>query len=294
MAAQPSLRPTETAFDRKEAAAMQCKRTAISSFVAVVMLASVAARASEVSFEQASKTADEIDAELVKLRTETDAVSSAYGTSDTAGVSKVDRRLREAEIHALLGDHLRAAIVLFDVAEDEVSRSHPRYEDCIVLLAESLRKSGSPSSAKRYYEELLSSGTPERIDDIVLGLLEIAGETNSLEDVDRYFALLKQSGSMSRPDLDYIYGKMLFRGAGNDFSTLDRARQSFEAVPVGHAISGQASYYAGVSLVRMGRYQEAILGDAAPGGQQPRRQASERARAPVDRTPATRARRCRR
>jgi tetratricopeptide (TPR) repeat protein len=216
------------------------------------------ARAQGLDFEAANKLANEVDSEIATMQRDLDLVEKGYGEPITAEVTKVDRRLREGEIHFLLSDYLRASIVLLDVVEDEANKSHPRYDDCVFLLAESLRKSKNFSGAKQNYEEILDRATGDRLKDVVLGLLEISNATNRYDDVDRYIGRLRQAGTLSRPDVDYIYGKMLFRSSSDDPTQTQRALDVFRGVPAGSSVSGPASYYAGVTLVRLGRYEDAL------------------------------------
>ncbi len=225
---------------------------------ASVLLGTAPASAQEISFDKATQLANEVDSEIAVMQRDLDVVEKGYGAPVPTEVTKVDRRLREGEIHFLLNDYLRASIVLLDVVEDEANKSHPRYDDCVFLLAESLRKSKNYSGARRNYEEILPRASGDRLKDVVLGLLEIANATNHYEDVDRYIGRLRQAGTLSRPDVDYIYGKMLFRSASNDPSQIQRALEVFRGVPAGSSVSGPASYYAGVALVRLGRYEDAI------------------------------------
>jgi tetratricopeptide (TPR) repeat protein len=222
------------------------------------LFCSLEARAQGLGFDEGNKLANEVDSEIQTMQRDLDVVEKGYGTPITAEVTKVDRRLREAEIHFLLSDYLRASIVLLDVVEDEENKGHPRYDDCVFLLAESLRKSRNFIGSKRAYEEALDRAGGDRLKDVVLGLLDIANETNRYEDVERYIGRLRQAGTLSRPDVDYIYGKMLFRSAGNDPTQIQRALDVFRGIPTGTSVSGPASYYAGVTLVRLGRYEDAI------------------------------------
>lgn len=210
------------------------------------------------SLDDATALANQLDGDIAIMKTDVDTVRTGYGITRGPKVGRVERRLREAEIHYLLGDFLRASIVLLDVVEDEGSKGHARYADCVFLLAESLRKSKNYSGARTYYEEILPRSSGDRLKDVVLGLLQIASDTNRYEEVDRYIAALRQAGTLSRPDVDYIYGKMLFRSAGDDASKQLRAYEQFRGIGTGAGVSGPAAYYAGVSLVKMGRYQEAI------------------------------------
>lgn len=226
--------------------------------VGVALIGTSAHAAEPVTAERAAEIQGEIDTEIAKMKSDLDEVRNGYDVRVQPEVGRVDRRLREGEIHFLLNDYLRASIVLLDCVEDPANASHPRYDDCVFLLAESLRMSKNYSGARRYYEQVLPRSSGDRLKDVVLGLLQIAGDTNRYDDVDRYIARLRQAGSLSRPDVDYIYGKMLFKSGASDPQQLGRALEVFRSVPVDTSVSGQASYYAGVVLVKMGRYDEAV------------------------------------
>ncbi len=216
------------------------------------------AQAQSLDLDDATDGANEMDTQIAEMRNDLNVVARGYGEPLPVEVGRVNRRLREGEIHFLLNDYLRASIVLLDVVEDERHRSHPKYDEAVFLLAESLRKSKNYTGARRYYEDILPKASGDRLKDIVLGLLEIAAATERYDDVDRYISRLRQAGTLSRPDVDYIYAKMLFRGGGSDPSAVQRAYDTFKKIPSGNAISAAAAYYAGVSLVKLGRYEDAI------------------------------------
>src|SRR5262249_34929657 len=217
-----------------------------------------AASEEPISFEAASTVSNEVDGDLARMRKDLEIVGKGYAAPVPTEVGRVERRLREGEIQYLLGDYLRASIVLLDVAEDESAKNHPRYDECVYLLADSLRKSKNYAGARRFFEEILPRAQGDRLKDIVLALLEIASATDHYEDVERYISRLREAGTLSRPDVDYIYGKMLFKGAGTDSAKIQKAYEIFRSVPASTSVSGQASYYAGVALVKLNRYEDAI------------------------------------
>ena len=224
--------------------------------LAALTLASPAA--AQLSAERLSEYSSEIDIEIAGMRTDLAAVENGYAFTLQPEVGRVERRLREGEIHFLLKDYLRAAIVLLDVVDEDQYRSHPKYKDCVFLLAESLRLSRNYRGAKTYYESLLADASGERLKDVVLGLLQIAGATNDYQDVDRDVARLRQAGAMSRPDVDYIYGKMLFKSGLDDPDKLNKAFEVFSKIPEGTSVSARGAYYAGVTLVQLGQYEKAL------------------------------------
>jgi tetratricopeptide (TPR) repeat protein len=232
------------------------RRASVLGLGVIVLAASPAA--AQVTPEKVNEHANQVDAEIAGMRTDLAAVENGYAFTLQPEVGKVERRLREGEIHFLLKDYLRAAIVLLDVVEDPELRGHPQHRDCVFLLAESLRMSRNFSGAQAYYEGLLPDASGERLKDIVLGLLQIAGATNQYDDVDRHVARLRQAGAMSRPDVDYIYGKMLFKGGMQDPQKLTKALEVFAKIPEGTSVSARGAYYAGVTLVQLGQYEQAL------------------------------------
>ncbi len=238
--------------------------------VARLMLASAGMCAmAPVAIAQSTKPLDastvserlgDIDRQIAEMTQDLRLVQQGYGNPSLLAATggRVERRLREGEIHFLLGDYLRASIVLFDVAEDTSLRGHARYDECVYFLAESLRRSQQYSGARKYFEDLLPRARGERLKDVILSLLEIASATGRYERVDVYIGQLRAAGSLSRPDVDYLHGKMLFQRAGTDAAGLEDAYRVFKSVPSGHAVSAQAAYYAGVAKVQQSQYDAAI------------------------------------
>jgi tetratricopeptide (TPR) repeat protein len=231
----------------------------VSLLVARALVAADAAPSEEpISFDAASTVANEVDGDLARMKKDLEIVGKGYSAPIPSAGGRIERRLREGEIQYLLGDYLRASILLLDVAEDDTAKGHPRYDECVYLLADSLRKSKNYSGARRYFEEILPRASGERLKDVVLALLEVASATDHYENVERYIGRLREAGTLTRPDVDYIYGKMLYKGAGTDPQKLQRAYEIFRSVPASTGVSGQASYYAGVTLVKLNRYEDAI------------------------------------
>lgn len=208
--------------------------------------------------EDAAKVANEVDEDIAVMQVNLQEIKTGYAVTTSAEVGKVERRLREGEIHFLLKDYLRSAIVLLDVVEDPQYANHAKMDECRFLLAEALRSSRNFSGAEQYYEAILPRVSGERLKDVVLGLLQIAGATNRYDDVDRHVARLRETGTLSRPDVDYIYGKMLFKGGIDQPEKMNRAYDVFSKIPEGNSASARAGYYAGVALVQLGRYEQAV------------------------------------
>lgn len=233
-----------------------------STGVAVLALAALspgrAVAEESIGADEAQAITNEVDEDIARMRRDLEIVGKGFVAPVPSSVSRVERRLREAEIHLLLNDHLRASIVLLDVVEDETARSHAKFDDCLYLLGESLRRAKSYSGARTYFEELLPRASGKRLQEVVLALLEIASATDRYDNVEHYIERLRGAGGLASAEVDYIHGKMLFRASGDDPAKIQRAVEVFRAVPASAAVGPQASYYAGVALVKLGRFEDAV------------------------------------
>jgi len=180
------------------------------------------------------------------------------GSASASPAVAIDRRIREGEIHFLLEDHLRAAVVLMDVVENPANRSHPRYDEADYYLATSLAKLGNYGESRKLYEDLLGRVSGPRLKDVVGGLLEVAHATRRYENVERYVARLREAGGLSGAEVDYIYGKTLFQSAGGDQMRLNNAYDAFKRVPNESPLAPQAAYYAGVVRVEQKQLAQSI------------------------------------
>ena len=254
MSAQPMTAPlTKPAKPTKPMAVGMGMGTVATAAVFLLSSASVYAQPSA---GRANELANDNDRELATISRSLDELKKRYGLATAPSVTKVERRLRQGEVHFLLKDYLRASVALLDVVDDPTQARHPKYDECVFLLAESLRLSRNFSGARRYYEQILERSSGERLKDVVLGLLEVAGATGRFKNVDRYIGYLRQANTLSRPDVDYIYGKMLFRTGDPDNVT--RAFNIFKNIPARSSVSARGAYYAGVALVQLGRYPKAV------------------------------------
>ncbi len=217
----------------------------------------MAAEPKPITIEEAGHWANSMDRAISRVRSQLQAISQDFRGIAPQEVAEVERRLYHAKHQLASKEYERAAIHLIDVIESPATRSHPLYDECLFLLASALVQTKNYTGARRYYEELLERAQGDRMNDVVLGLLEVAAETRSYDSVDRYIGHLRDAGSLSRPDVDYIYGKMLFKGAGSDAARLREAYQAFQRVPPKEKVGAQASYYGAVVLVREGRLSEA-------------------------------------
>ena len=208
---------------------------------------------------EARERLDRLDATIGSIRAEVDDVAQGYRTPLRPLASRMERRLREAEVQSLLGDHFRASVLLFDVVERDELRSHPRYTEAVFLLAESLRRAGQPRAARVHYERLAREVSGARLAQVVLGILDVASRTGDFDGLEALVRRAKAEGAgQRRSQLDYAFGKALFRAGGTDPERSRQALTAFRAVPERLSVSAPAAYYEGVTLVRLGRLEEAI------------------------------------
>lgn len=235
-------------------------RRAAGAVACVLLSTSPAAYAADsIDANEAKRRLDAVDGMLVSMRADLDEVAEGYRSPVKREGGRLQRRLREAEIQAILGDHYRAAIVLLDVAERPELRVEPEYPQAIFLLAESLRQADFPRVARSYYLQLAPSATGVRLAEVVLGLLETSSDTGDFSGTEEHVRRLKASGVTTSAAVDFAYGKALFRGADRDVMRLSQALTLFRAVPANVSVAAPAAYYEGVTLVRQGRLEEALV-----------------------------------
>jgi tetratricopeptide (TPR) repeat protein len=229
----------------------------VGAAVALVLWGTGSATA-ELPVGQARKAADRVDERIGQMQVDLRRAAESVGVGMASSGASLDRRLADADVQALLEDYWRAAVLLLDAVEDPRNRSHPRYREAEFKLAEALRLSRNFRSAQRYYQRLLYESQGERLSQVVEGLLDIATKTETFDGVDQYISRLREAGSLSRPDVDYLHGKTLFLlGRGNP-ARLAEALNLFRRVPQTSLAGPKASYFAGVTLVRMERYPDAV------------------------------------
>ena len=222
--------------------------------------AKVVSAESSLSASEAQEQLGTLITNVTKLKGELDAVAKGYGVELTGlEAAGVEQRLREGKVHFLLNDFLRASIVLMDVVENDENRSHPQYDDCVYYLAESLRRTGNFSGARSFFEDLLSRARGQRLKEVVVALLDIADSTGRYDGVEVYVDRLMRVGDANDPNVNYHYGKTLFRSAGADQTRYSKALEVFSRIAAGGEASAKASYYAGVTLLQMGKVDEAIV-----------------------------------
>lgn len=166
---------------------------------------------------------------------------------------QITSRLSEGQLYYLSGDYVRAAMILLDLVEDPRVRTHPAWRDALVYLADALYKIRNYNAASRFYEMLITEGTPEQQQKGVGRLLEIALISEDDEAAQRLLA--RADGLLQgAPDPVLLYAVGKYYHQRGD---LGQARAYLSRVPDTHADAPRARYYQAVLLVESGLLEEA-------------------------------------
>ncbi|MBN2803162.1 MAG: tetratricopeptide repeat protein [Deltaproteobacteria bacterium] len=211
---------------------------ALSSFYTVNVSADVISDI-EFSVEQISKRADDIR-------------KNYLGKSGFQGKYHVEERLIDGENFYRLKDYQRAAIIFMDIIESYPT--HPSYPDALFYYADSLFLSrdyyGSRSWFEKFINEQQSSSADRFKTKVISRLVEIAIHLNDFTDIEKYFNML---GHSLDANAYYVKGKYYyFKG------DMDAARDAFNMVSNNLELELKARYFAGVTLVKQERYEEAL------------------------------------
>lgn len=225
----------------------------------VLAASSVASADDAADPNEARKVAERVDAAIAQMKLDFDRAAQSARVSFDRDTDRMEQRLSEAEVQAVLGDHLRAAVLLLDVVEDPQLRGHPRRPEAVFQLAEALRAAYNDRAAWRYYEEVAPRVRGDRLDAVVRGMLEIIARTRRFEDLGRVLAYMPGGTTQGRPEADYAYGRALLQARTGDPSRLVRALEVFQRIPEGAPVTDTARYHAGVVLVLLGRLDAAIV-----------------------------------
>lgn len=200
----------------------------------------------------------EVSGEIRRMDSDVKTVADAYAQPIFTPVSLLERRLREGELQFLVEDYIRAAIVLSDVVAKPENARHPLYPQCVFVLAEALRLSGHHQSALAHYRSLLPQASGVRLKEVVFGILFIAEATDNYKGVDAAIRRLREAGPLARPEVDYIYAKMVFRRGATRPKLRESALKRFSIIPETAEVAAKASYFAGVAAVSLGQLQAAV------------------------------------
>jgi tetratricopeptide repeat protein len=218
--------------------------------VALIMLVALEARADlSDDLSRASK-------QLELLETKANLIQNQYlQFSDPKSKSRLfENRLNDGQALMLLKDYVRAAIVFYDLVENEEYKDHVGYTDAVFSYSEALFFNKNFIDARKYYLQVIDSkrGRPYRKVALVR-LMQIALNTEDYEVVDDAHRKLVEGSSKSSPEAEYLFGKTLFvRGK------LEEAARAFSTLRKGESFYFQARYYLGVVFIRQGRHEDAL------------------------------------
>ncbi|NJK88037.1 MAG: tetratricopeptide repeat protein [Myxococcales bacterium] len=225
--------------------------------VLVLISFASAATGEPITEDRARKVADDVDAPSRTCASTSTAPRRASGQLGPS-VERAGSPHRGRRSSGVVGRARQAAVLLLDAVEDPNFRTHPRRDEAMFRLAEALRASGNYRLAFQYYEEHVPRTGGARRDAIVEGMLRIAAETRRQADIDRIISYLGGPGAAKGPDVEYAYGKALYRTVPRDAMTLEAALEAFSSGRAGDEPAAEARYFSGAVLVQLGRYAEAI------------------------------------
>ncbi len=164
----------------------------------------------------------------------------------------IDARVSDGEILSLLGDWVRASIVLYDVVSRPENKTHPLYDRALFYLGESEYQTRNYYEARAEFQQLIERGSKEYLFEAFGRLVEIADLIHDYSGVEQEVAKMRSGGAGKlRPDVAYHYGKSLERRGESAL-----AAEQLLAVPLGHKFYYRARYILGVGQTRQGRMQE--------------------------------------
>ena len=172
----------------------------------------------------------------------------------------LNRRFSEGEVQYLLGDHLGASVLFYDLLEDPKFKSSPRYHDALFYLADALYQQKNYLGARLYLKQLLTlDSNHHRV--AVAHYMEIAGYLNDFAGIDEYVTRARDASGNLPPEIAYVYGKWFFRRTDLPRDErLKRATQVF--APLANDSTGpfrlQAQYFLGVADVQSGDHPGAV------------------------------------
>jgi len=170
------------------------------------------------------------------------------------GAIRFESRLNDGQSLMLLKDYVRAAIIFYDLVEDENNRDHPGYADALYSLGEALFFNRNYIDARKYFTRVLDDrrGRPYRKLALVR-LMQIAIRTKEYDKVDQAHARLTNESAKISPEAEYLWGKTLFlRGR------FQEAAKTFSGFQPGESYYFQARYYLGVVFIRQERLEDAL------------------------------------
>jgi hypothetical protein len=165
-----------------------------------------------------------------------------------------ESRLTDGQSLMIFKDYLRAAIIFYDLVENQRNRNRPNYSEALFDLAEALFHNRNYIEARRFYRMVTEhpNGRPY-LNGSLVRLMQIALNTDDFQQVDEIHNRLLREFSTATPESEYLWGKTLFlRNHTSEAATV------FAGLRPGQPFFFQARYYLGVLTVREGKLEEAL------------------------------------
>lgn len=169
-------------------------------------------------------------------------------------LERFESRLNDGQALMLLEDYARAAIIFFELVENERFRDQPGYADAMFNLAEALFFNRNFVDARAYYQRVMDHprGRPFRARALAR-MMQIALNIRNYDQVDESMRTLQREGGGVSSEAQYLFGKTLF-----ERGRLEEALQIFGAIPAGQAFYFQARYMLAVLLIRQDKLEQAL------------------------------------
>ena len=162
-----------------------------------------------------------------------------------------DHRLVEGQVLYNIGDYANAAILLLDYVDNNKGKTG--YPEGVFFLGDSLYRSGDINSARRYFEEIVTSVKGPYYQDALQRLIEIDLETGNLSGINPYVRALDDvPAGAQKASVPYVLGKYAYFTGKTD-----EAIRAFQQIPATHRYYMHAQYFMGAARVRKQEYKPA-------------------------------------
>jgi TolA-binding protein len=170
------------------------------------------------------------------------------------GIVRFESRLNDGQSLMLLKDYVRAAIIFYDLVEDEQNKDHPGYADALYSLGEALYFNRNYIDARKYFKRVLDDKRGRPYCKLALvRLMQIAIRTKEFNKVEEAHTRLAKEASKMSSEAEYLWGKTLFLR-----NRLQEAAKTFSGIQPGESFYFQARYYLGVVFIRQKRLEDAL------------------------------------
>jgi tetratricopeptide (TPR) repeat protein len=168
-------------------------------------------------------------------------------------IDRFESRLNDGQALMLLADYARAAIIFFELVENDRFRDQPGYTDAMFNLAEALFFNRNFVDARAYYQKVIEHPRGRAFRTRAISrLMQIALNIRNYDQVDESMKALQGEGGVSN-EAQYLYGKTLL-----ERGRLEEALQVFGSIPPGGGYYFQARYLLAVVLIRQDKLEQAL------------------------------------